>query len=200
MPAEVEVKFRVFKKNLPQIMATLESLMFLSAGMESIEDYFLAVERSKAGWNFTRLRDNGRYWLTVKDWVVDRQGNRVRREEEREISGRKFRRLKSKSLFGYRKTRQNFKGIAFGGEMTVSLDTVKANNRDYCFIEAEMESEVDNSEQLRRKIKYWATLCFGVYKEAPPMMDFLIKHGMALNISSPCSLPFSVPNRHLDIK
>lgn len=176
MSAEVEVKYKIAERDLAKVCAKLHLLGFSPTGFEELHDYFLKVEKAEKGWNFTRLRADGRHWLTVKNWIVDKQGNRVRIETETELNLRQFVAMKRHALFGYRKTRHNFTGKAIGKKATVSLDTVWVKDRNHHFLEVEVMGNAGNSESLRRKLLSWAKANLGLVKEAPSMLDFLIAH------------------------
>jgi hypothetical protein len=187
MHAEIEVKYPLLKKDISWVQTLLTVLGFKALGSKTLHDYFLKVEKDERGWNFTRLRNDGKYYLTVKDWLVDSQGNRVRREDEREVFQTEFDSLRAQALFGYQKERSDFKGHILGHPATISLDAVRVGKKTYYFLEAEVNGSVDNSESLRQQLTDWMEDWFSVETEAPSMMDFLVEHGL----TNQCEKSFS---------
>jgi hypothetical protein len=177
--AETEVKVELKETDVPLLEERLQELGFVAQEKtEILKDIFVSrVASLYGGWDFERLRsiDDEQFVVTKKAWTPDKDGNRIRLEDEHDIAAEDFHALEASGKTVIRKERQNYHGNIDGRATTVSLDRLQIAQQLYLFLEVEMLTNVEESAMMRAYIHQWIndTLFGKEMKEAPTIMEFL---------------------------
>ena len=174
---ESEVKIQLSKDEFEKIPEKIIENDFYFVSSNNLSDYYLKKSKSKyGGWDFIRLRSisDNKYLLTNKKWFLDKENNKIRNEDEKEISVEEFQKLTQNYSVLINKKRTNYKGLLFNMPTTVSLDELTIG-KNYYFIECEITTNPDNANTIREKIFQWmkGKLQLDNKEEAPSILDFI---------------------------
>ena len=177
--SEAEIKIELTAQEVVQVKNSLLAVGFEFISKDTLKEYYLTKNRSPlGGWDFERLRviDDHTFLYTVKKWILDKNSNAIRLEDEKAISKEESAQLIDKGyVLHYTKEREDFKGVTAGNNMTVSIDTLVLDNQKKYFLECEIIIEQEKAHDAREFLKEWMqeTLNVNTEHEAPSMIDIV---------------------------
>ena len=164
---EVEYKVEITKAEKNKLNELFERIGFVGKDILNQNDFYISAEPSPlGGYNTKRYRDEGfRVLYTEKIWE-DNDGNKIRREVEREVPRNIFLSdiKKYPNATKIKKDRKSFLGMYEGQEIHIDMDDVKFDHSPSVrhFIEAEVLSENrDAVVSLREGMKDFLTESLG---------------------------------------
>ena len=182
---EAEVKFLISKNKYKSLLLLLDKKIIKTRKEEYIEDYFKNIKKTKLGWSFKRWRliDGKKFLITEKKWSIDKKGNKVRLEDEHEITKASFNKSISKGIKAkLSKKRSDYSLVISGLKATISLDHLIVKNNSSYFIECEVMTSINKSFEVRNVLTKWLEkeLHINIKGEAPSMLDLLQKNNLII--------------------
>lgn len=182
MNAEAEVKYEINEDVATNLDKILKTKGFNLISQNFLRDYYLSKNKSElGGWDFTRLRkyDDGKTILTQKEWKSDAKGNKVRIEQEKEISVNEFEKLlaQTPTIELIEKNRKEYRGKVNDCELTIDFDKLSFNDKNYYFVEVERIVDIEDSSKVRAELSEWvkSNIDSSLDEEALSMLDFIDK-------------------------
>jgi adenylate cyclase class IV len=152
---EVEYKVEINKAERDSLFVLFDKKDFQVSGPFLLNDYYIEAEKSKfGGYNIKRYRDDGvKVIYTEKIWE-DNNGEKVRKEAEREVGRTEFisELAMCPNVLKIQKERQSYSGIYRNQEIHIDMDSVKFDHSPTTryFIEAEiLSTEKDDVGMLK---------------------------------------------------
>lgn len=175
---EAEVKIEISNSEFTRLKTdgSLEKLGFTFSGEEHIVDTYISYEKSPyGGWDFIRLRKtNNIFFQTRKYWEKDKEGSKVRFEEEEEINEDSYiKNLSTGYVLQFEKIRHNYAGTVENNKAHFSIDILKLSDQERYFFEGEVLTTPDESKKIRAAICsiWWNKLNLEQRNEAPSMLE-----------------------------